>query len=150
MITGGVVKRTVAGGILGATAGYVADADTAKKLLTHTNLKDKGAEMARATKDKGSEVTKNLLNKHRSSLSNEEKNEVEMNAGEEELSSETEAEHEEPGSSDGYQSLAEENENINKRLGSLERKMDKLSQIIDGNGQGEADSDGSQQKRQCT
>ncbi|GGB35628.1 hypothetical protein F3157_17895 [Virgibacillus dakarensis] len=34
LVTGGSVKRTIAGGVLGATAGYFANPERAKKLLS--------------------------------------------------------------------------------------------------------------------
>lgn len=128
LVTGGPMKRTVAGGLLGATAGWLASPKTAKKLidrLGRVDLKEKGVFLGKATKEKLTEFRESGAAKTAHLLKSEGKNGQE-NDGESNGTSDEEQE----GSGD-YQALAEENKKLNDRLRLLEEKMENLNNVND-------------------
>jgi hypothetical protein len=125
MLTGGTVKRTVAGGLLGASIGYLATPENSKKLLSKVDqdkLKSKSLDFGKAAKDKSKQAVKGLK-ASAVNLFTRDKNESE-DADE---SQETEINSEQEGDSKDYDVLKEENKELQDRLQTLEEKLDQLS-----------------------
>lgn len=120
--SGAPFKRTLAGGILGATFGYLATPENGKKLLARVDkeaIKTRTMEIGRSAKENSKRAAQNFKTSTADFLSrsrgqSEASPETEVSATTEEIDTEE------------LEDLREENQKLQKRLKSLEEKMDQL------------------------
>ncbi|SHN23251.1 YtxH domain-containing protein [Gracilibacillus kekensis] len=129
------VKRTITGGVVGATIGYLATPENSKKLIARINdtqWKEKGKNLGKATKGKVSELTEagkqktqNAYQRVKDSTgSSDDENEQEKS--DEEVTTEVVNE-------ESYLELKEENKALHERLQELEEKLNQVASAKEKN-----------------
>ncbi|MFC4403370.1 GvpT/GvpP family gas vesicle accessory protein [Gracilibacillus xinjiangensis] len=142
------LKRTITGGVLGATIGYLATPENSKRLIARINeteWKEKGIDLGKATKGKVAELKDAGKKKSReayqrvkdSKVFNGEKNDPYEESGEDVT---TELVNEE-----SYLELKEENKLLQERLNDLEEKLNKIA--ITGEENNSTEKQNSQQSK---
>ncbi len=129
------LKRTITGGVVGATIGYLATSENSKKLIARINdteWKEKGKNLGKATKGKVSELkeagkqkTQNAYQRVKdSTVFTDDQNEQEESNDD----VTTELVNEE-----SYLELKEENKVLRERLQDLEEKLNQISSARENN-----------------
>lgn len=118
------IKRTITGGVVGATIGYLATPENGKKLLTRikdTEWKDKGRQIGKATKGKVVDLKEAGMQKSKETIQKVKDANVFTN------SHENQEEETELVNEDSFIELKEENKRLQERLKGLEEKINNLT-----------------------
>lgn len=129
------IARTITGGVVGATIGYLATPDNSKKLFAYvknSQLKEKSLNAGKATKEKVSELTETGKKKTKDAYQRV-KNAPVFTGGD---NSDEVASHDvttELVNEENYLELKEENIELQKRLKDLEKKLSKIADSTEEN-----------------
>ncbi|SER44923.1 hypothetical protein SAMN04487944_104161 [Gracilibacillus ureilyticus] len=132
------LKRTITGGVLGATIGYLATPENSKKLVARINdteWKEKGKELGKATKGKVAELKDAGKKKSQEAYQRVKEAKVFQNEKSDQEDQESDQEvTTELVNKESYHELKEENARLQERLNNLEEKLNKIADTGDEKG----------------
>ncbi|MCF6137391.1 GvpT/GvpP family gas vesicle accessory protein [Pseudalkalibacillus berkeleyi] len=141
------IKRTLAGGILGAAFGYIATPENRKRLIAKVD-KDKMKNNSIRLSNKAKELSKQSIQNIKSNTADyfRRRTDEETNDhSDTEISATVE-----PIETEELQQVMEENKELKNRLNKLESKLDQLSEVTEDRRKKEKNSSNTQQKKNST
>lgn len=138
------IKRTLAGGMIGAAFGFIATPENRKKLIENVDkdrIKNKSMQFNNKAKELSKQSIQNIKSKTADYFKKGAEDDLES-SNDTEISATVE-----PIESEEFQQVMEENKELKNRLEKLESKLDQLSEGMKGQRKEEQKSSSSQQKK---